>query len=171
MKGLKGLASILLSIILMACGDEPQQESSTRVSITSLTPERTNSTISTFQDLAGNPIELSDYRGKKVFLNYWATWCAPCIREIPSIARAADILGEEEFVFLLASDESIEEISAFVREHEFAGNFIKLNTFFASHGVEGVPSTFLFNAQGEQVNTWLGAYEWDSPEILAELRN
>jgi thiol-disulfide isomerase/thioredoxin len=118
----------------------------------------------------GKPLDLSVYAGKKVFLNYWATWCAPCIREIPSIARAASVLEQENFVFLLASDESAETISDFLADREFTGNFIKLNGFFGSHGIDAVPSSVLYDETGAIVKTWPGSFEWDSPEMLAELR-
>lgn len=154
-------------------GEQSQSEqnrNASRVTITPVTLISSEAASSTFQDLQGNPIEISNFAGKKVFLNYWATWCAPCIREIPSIARAAKILGEEDFVFLLASDESLEQISGFIEDNSFEGNFIKLNEFFATKGVQGVPSTILYDAEGEEIFTRLGSYEWDSEENIQQLR-
>lgn len=165
----KALTPLLLSLALFACEKAPDDEQIS-ISIASVRAPISNS-ASSYQDLQGNPIELADYLGKKVILNYWATWCAPCILEIPSLARAAEILEDDNFIFLLASDEPLVEITSFVEEHELAGNFIKLNAFFASSGIEAVPSTLLLNTEGELMNTWLGAYEWDSPEVLAELRS
>jgi thiol-disulfide isomerase/thioredoxin len=165
---IKIIIPLLLGTLITSCG-KPPEEAPTIVRITTLTPP-VSSEGSTFQDLEGNPVEISDYMGKRVVLNYWATWCAPCIREIPALNRAAEILDDEEFVFLLASDESPEEIIEFVADHEFEGNFLKLNSFFASFGVEAVPSTMLFDIDGKIINTWLGEYEWDSPLLLAELR-
>ena len=125
----------------------------------------------TFQDLSGMPLEVSNFAGRKVVVNYWATWCAPCIRELPALSRAAEMLGPEGYIFLLASDESLETISTFIAENEFSGNFIKLNTFFAIHGIQAVPSTVLYDESGQEIKSWLGAYEWDSPELLSELRS
>jgi thiol-disulfide isomerase/thioredoxin len=141
-----------------------------QLTITDVKPAPADPTASTYQDLQGNPLELSAYAGKKIFLNYWATWCAPCIREIPSIARAAEILEDENYVFLLASDESLETISEFLEDRGFIGNFIKLNGFFGGHGIDAVPSSVLFDETGAMVKTWPGDFEWDSPEMLAELR-
>src|SRR5688572_21472776 len=59
-----------------------------QLTVTDVKPASDGAATSTYQDLHGKPLELSAYAGKKVFLNYWATWCAPCIREIPSITRA-----------------------------------------------------------------------------------
>jgi thiol-disulfide isomerase/thioredoxin len=142
-----------------------------QLTVTDVTPASADAAASTYQDLQGNPLELSAYSGKKVFLNYWATWCAPCIREIPSITRAAAILENENYVFLLASDESLETISEFLEDRGFTGNFIKLNGFFGGHGIDAVPSSVLFDETGAMVKTWPGDFEWDSPEMLAELRD
>lgn len=169
----------LALVFLAGCGDETgrqegeaaREDAAPTVSIEDAAPPSASAANTTFQDLEGNPLELSDFAGKKVFLNYWATWCAPCIREIPSIQRASEALEEEGFVFLFASDESVETIRDFLDEHEFEGNFIKLNAFFAAHGVEAVPSSTLYDEQGNPLETWLGAYEWDSPEMLEELRS
>jgi thiol-disulfide isomerase/thioredoxin len=124
-----------------------------------------------FQTLDGQPLDLSAYAGKKVFLNFWATWCAPCIREIPAITRATAELQDENYVFLLASDESLETIQDFIADREFTGNFIKLNKFFGAWGIEAVPSSELYDENGNHVATWSGAFEWDSPEMLAAIRN
>jgi thiol-disulfide isomerase/thioredoxin len=126
---------------------------------------------SKFQTLDGQPLDLSAYAGKKVFLNFWATWCAPCIREIPAITRATAELNDENYVFLLASDESIETIEDFVLERGFTGNFVKLNKFFGAWGIEAVPSSELYDENGNHVVTWAGAFEWDSPEMLDAIRN
>lgn len=163
-------------LLFAACGSEegpePQAGAVPQVSISDVPPpaSRAAAEDTMFQDLDGNPLSLADFAGRKVFLNYWATWCAPCIREIPSIARAEDVLADEGYVFLLASDESLEQINGFLQERGFEGNFIKLNGYFGAHGVDAVPSTVLYDENGEELNTWLGSYEWDSEEMLAELR-
>jgi thiol-disulfide isomerase/thioredoxin len=157
-------------LLLWSCSDvEERPLQSGSITISDVQFDATGGS-STFQDLSGIPIELSSFTGRKVVVNYWATWCAPCIREIPALSRAAEILGPEGYVFLLASDEPLETITTFIAENEFSGNFIKLNTFFATHGIQAVPSTVLYNESGQEIKSWLGAYEWDSPELLSELR-
>jgi len=115
-------------------------------------------------------VEIADYAGKKVFVNYWATWCAPCIKEIPSIARAADTLAAENYVFLLASDESLDTINEFLLDRDFTGNFVKLNSYVGSLGIDVMPTSVLYATTGTPVRTWQGSFEWDSAEMLAELR-
>lgn len=126
---------------------------------------------STYQDLDGRGLEIESFAGKRVFVNYWATWCAPCIHEIPSLARAADELADENTLFLLASDESPEVIRQFVEERGFAGHFIKLNGFFGQYGIHAVPSSSLYDEEGRLLQSWAGAFEWDSPEMLAQIRD
>jgi len=126
---------------------------------------------STFQDLDGRGLEIASFAGKRVFVNYWATWCAPCIREIPALTRAAAQLEDENFIFLLASDESPETITNFIADRGFSGNFIKLNGFFGGHGIDAVPSSSVYDEQGQLLHTWAGAYEWDSKEMLEQIRN
>ncbi len=133
-------------------------------------PAAAAAVASTYQDLQRNPVEIADYAGKKVFVNYWATWCAPCIKEIPSIARAADTLASENFVFLLASDESLDTINDFLLDREFTGNFIKLNSYVGSLGIDVMPTSVLYDETGTAVRSWQGSFEWDSAEMLAQLR-
>lgn len=173
------VSMLALALLLQGCGGSPADNTTATttaatatapaVSITSVTPTA-DATATRFQTLDGQPLELSAYAGKKVFLNYWATWCAPCIREIPAIARAAAELEDENYVFLLASDESLPTINDFLLDREFSGNFIKLSGFFGGHGIDAVPSSVLYDESGSEITTWAGAYEWDSPEMLAQIR-
>lgn len=178
MKNANGGMLVLVLALLQGCGGAQEAATETNgaaapaasVSITSNPAPSPDATAAKFQTLEGQPLELTAYAGKKVFLNYWATWCAPCIREIPALARAAAILEPEGYVFLLASDESLETISNFLLDREFTGNFIKLNGFFGGHGIHAVPSSVLYDAEGTTLRNWDGAFEWDSPEMLAEIR-
>ncbi|MGV3590276.1 MAG: TlpA family protein disulfide reductase [Gammaproteobacteria bacterium] len=168
-------ALLLLALaLLQGCSND---ESPSGAATTTSAAPSTNAapqvidTDARFVDLQGRAVELGAYAGKKVFLNYWATWCAPCIREIPSIARASTELEDEGYVFLLASDETLDTIGDFLAEREFEGNFIKLNKFFGAWGINAVPSSELYDESGNLVVTWAGAFEWDSPEMLDAIRN
>lgn len=163
--------SLLALALLQGCGNDNAGPATTTESAPAVTsaPQAVN-TDAKFVDLQGQPVELTAYAGKKVFLNYWATWCAPCIREIPSIARAGAELEDEGYVFLLASDESLDTISDFIAEREFDGKFVKLNKFFGAWGINAVPSSELYDESGNLVVTWAGAFEWDSPEMLEAIR-
>lgn len=125
---------------------------------------------SSFEDLDGNPIELSDFKGKRVLLNYWATWCRPCIEEMPAMLRAQEVLANENYVFLLASDQSIDKIKAFKDKKKFDFTFLKFNGSLTDMNINALPATFIYNESGKFMNRVDGATEWDSPKILDKLK-
>jgi len=160
------------SALLTACSGDSTDTANTAADVPSMIAASAKDPGTTmYQDLEGRGFDLSAFKGKKVFVNYWATWCAPCIREIPAITNAANTLEPENFVFLFASDEKPETISTFLEERAFDGNFVKLNGYFGSHGIVAVPSSLLYDEEGTLVKTWAGAFEWDTPEMLAEIRD
>ena len=124
---------------------------------------------SSFFDLEENNIELSGFNGK-IVISYWATWCAPCIKEMPSIKRAEEILEDYGYTFLLVSDETIDKISNFKNEMNFDLKFLKSNKSFESLGVYAMPTSYIFNEDGKIVETFVGVIEWDSEEIISKLK-
>ena len=124
---------------------------------------------SSFFDLEENNIELSEFNGK-IVISYWATWCAPCIKEMPSIKRAEEILEDYGYTFLLVSDETISKISNFKNEMNFNLKFLKSNKSFETLGVYAMPTSFIFNENGEIIETIVGVVEWDSEEIINKLK-
>tara|TARA_B000000557_G_scaffold63420_1_gene49832 strand:+ start:345 stop:830 length:486 start_codon:yes stop_codon:yes gene_type:complete len=125
---------------------------------------------SSFFDLEENNIDLSEFNNGKVVISYWATWCAPCIKEMPSIKRAEEILEEYGYTFLLVSDETISKISNFKNEMNFDLKFLKSNKSFESLGVYAMPTSYIFDENGEIVETFVGVVEWDSEEIITKLK-
>ena len=124
---------------------------------------------SSFFDLEENNLDLSEFNGK-VVVSYWATWCAPCIKEMPSIKRAEEILEDYGYTFLLVSDETIDKISNFKNEMNFDLKFLKSNKSFESLGVYAMPTSYIFNENGKIVETFVGVIEWDSEEIISKLK-
>ena len=123
-----------------------------------------------FIDLYDNNLNLSEYKKGKIVINYWATWCAPCINEMPSIKRAEEILEEYDYTFLLVSDETISKISSFKKEWNFDLKFIKSTKSFESLGVYAMPTSYIFDANGQLIETIVGAIEWDSEEMINKLK-
>ena len=148
---------VLCIVLFFGCKEAPKKEVET-------TPE------STFEDLEGNPIELADFKGKKVFLNYWATWCRPCIEEMPAIERVQMILEKENYVFLLASDQSVAKIVKFKEARDFDFKYIKFNGALSGQQINALPVTMIFNEVGERVERFDGAMEWDTPEMIQKLK-
>jgi peroxiredoxin len=123
----------------------------------------------TLRDLDGKLHKLSDYRGKAVFLNFWATWCPPCREEIPSMERLNEVLGGKDFVMLAVNtDENITDLEAFVKEHPH--NFTVLSDADGKiqqlYKVFKFPETFVIDRQGRIVEHIVGARDWSSTAAL-----
>lgn len=122
------------------------------------------------QSINGKYYLLEDLVGKRVFINYWATWCKPCIAEMPDIQAAAEILEKENYVFLLVSDQDMDKIKAFQEEKEFKLTFAKLDGKVQDQGVQSLPTTVIYNTSGKRIRKIAGAVKWDSEEMLKSLR-
>ena len=123
-----------------------------------------------FVDLYENNLDLSVYKGKRIVINYWATWCGPCIKEIPSIKRAEEILEDYGYTFLLVSDETISEISNFKNYSNFNFNFLKSIESYETLGIYSIPTSYIFDENGKIIETIVGAIEWDSEEMINKLK-
>ena len=123
-----------------------------------------------FIDLHEKNLDLSVYQNGKIVVSYWATWCAPCIKEMPGIKRAEEILKEYGYTFLLISDETVDKISKFKNEWNFDFNFLKSTKSFETLGVYAMPTSYIFDENGQIIETIVGAIEWDSDEMINKLK-
>ena len=123
-----------------------------------------------FFDLNEKNLNLSVYKEGKIVVSYWATWCAPCIKEMPGIKRAEEILEEYGYTFLLVSDETVSKISEFKNEWNFDFNFLKSSKSFETLGVYAMPISYIFDENGQIIETIVGAIEWDSEEMINKLK-
>ena len=123
-----------------------------------------------FFDLNEKNLDLSVYKEGKIVLSYWATWCAPCIKEMPGIKKAEEILEEYGYTFLLVSDETVSKISEFKNEWNFDFNFLKSSKSFETLGVYAMPTSYIFDENGQIIETIVGAVEWDSEEMINKLK-
>ncbi len=123
-----------------------------------------------FLDLSENNLDLSVYKEGKIVINYWATWCRPCIKEMPSLKRAEEILEDYGYTFLLVSDETISKISKFKNDRNFDFNFLKSIKSFETLGIYSMPTSYIFDENGKLIETIVGAIEWDSEEMINKLK-
>lgn len=121
-------------------------------------------------DLSGNPVSLAGLRGKVVFLNIWATWCAPCREEMPSMEKLYQRLqGDKGFVMLAVSQDTggRAEVAAYVKKHGYHFDVLldPQNAVAEAYKVTGVPETFIIDRDGRIVAHHSGAFDWSQPDI------
>jgi peroxiredoxin len=121
-------------------------------------------------DLSGDSVSMADLRGKVVFLNIWATWCAPCREEMPSMEKLYQRLHDNKgFVMLAVSQdtESRDEVVAYVKKHGYHFDVLldPKNAVAEAYKVSGVPETFIIDRAGRIVAHHSGAFDWSQPAI------
>jgi peroxiredoxin len=128
----------------------------------------------TLSDMGGQPHTLSSYRGKVVMVNFWATYCGPCLKEIPSMARLKEKLAGKPFEILainMAEEKS--DVEAFMQRHKIKINFpLLLDTegeVIEQWMVSAVPTTFILDSEGQIRYALFGGLEWDSDEVLSKV--
>ena len=115
-------------------------------------------------------VNLHDYRGRFVLLNFWATWCSPCLKEMPDLENAYNEMGQEKLVVLaVGMGESVAKIKAFFNKYGFtfpllADNRMKITKLY---GVRNIPVTYLIDPDGVVLGRALGVRDWASPDLLA----
>ena len=129
----------------------------------------------TLPDLDGKPHKLSDYRGKVVLVNFWATWCPPCRREMPSMERLSKRLKDQPFVILaINQQEDPEQVFVFTGQLDPSPTFPILfdrNSKVANAwSVQGLPASFIVDQKGRVVYRAMGGREFDHPEIEQAIR-
>ena len=124
-------------------------------------------------DLSGRSIRLSDYRGKIVLLNFWATWCAPCRAEMPALAGLFRSMKGTDFALLTVAVQSggRAEIEGFYRQLGLSlPTLVDIeDKTFRAYGLTGVPETFLVDRAGRVVQHFIGPRDWNASEFRQEL--
>lgn len=123
-----------------------------------------------FVDLNNNPVDITQYKGKRIVINYWATWCGPCIKEMPALKIAEDLLENHNYAFLLVSDETISKISDFKMNKKFDFNYLKSVKSIETLGIYSLPTSYIFDENGKKIETIVGTISWDSEEIIEKLK-
>jgi peroxiredoxin len=132
--------------------------------------EGTASIDFTLSDLSGKKVSLSQYRGKVVFLNFWATWCPPCRAEMPSMERLYQKLKGQGLVVLAVDlQEDLKSVQKFVAEHKLTFTVLldsdgRVGT---TYGARSIPTSYIVGRDGSALGGTIGGREWDSPEMIA----
>lgn len=125
-----------------------------------------------FQDAEGNTQRLADYRGQALLVNLWATWCAPCVKEMPALDRLAQAFDGEDFALLPISLDvgGPEIVRGFYEKTKIASLPVLIDPDGRSpsaFGAVGLPMTVLIDRDGRILARHPGDAEWDSPAAKA----
>lgn len=122
---------------------------------------------------AGQTIDLAQYKGKKIFVNLWATWCPPCRAEIPSIENLAAKTDRNKVEFVMLSlDDNFEKAKNYATR-----NGMKLPVYYPAatlpplFTVDGIPVTYIFNEKGEIIFQQMGSLNYDSEKFVEMLNS
>jgi thiol-disulfide isomerase/thioredoxin len=160
--------------VVSAAGGEPDTLGRTKLGEFLPSPQPFTAPAVSLNDAAGNTVELANLRGKLVIVNLWATWCEPCLREMPSLERLQAQLGDRIAVLAVSEDRGgdnvvepfiaklgLKSVKAYIDPNSAVGH---------AFDVRGLPTSFLIGRDGKVLGRVEGAAEWDSPKILGVLK-
>ena len=122
------------------------------------------------QNLNAGTIDMQQYKGKVLFINFWATWCKPCLEEMPSIAEVINKMKDKDIEFLFASDESIDQIANFKSAHDYPFNYVHGQNM-TQLKIMALPTTYVFDKNGKLVFNEMGTRNWNDKENTDLLLN
>ena len=129
----------------------------------------------TLPGLDGKMVSLSDYRGHVVLVNVWATWCPPCVDEMPSMERLYQELKDENFEIVAISIDAMgaEAVASFMEKNNlnFAALLDPEGTIKSVYQITGVPESFIVNKKGILVEKIIGPRNWAAPEVVKYFRD
>lgn len=124
-----------------------------------------------FADARGKTLSLADFAGRLVLVNFWATWCAPCRKEMPSLERLQTRLGDKIAILAISEDSSGQKaVAPFVARFGITALRTYLDPTSAvgrAFEVDGLPTSFLIDRHGQVVGQVVGEAQWDGPKMLS----
>jgi thiol-disulfide isomerase/thioredoxin len=129
----------------------------------------------TFTDAEGKPHGVADFAGRGLLINLWATWCPPCVAEMPALDRAQAALADEDILVLaLSSDRGGKaQVEAFYQARDIRRLGLWLDPRGAASralGARGLPTSVIVDRQGREMARLEGDAAWDAPAMLADIR-
>jgi thiol-disulfide isomerase/thioredoxin len=121
------------------------------------------------EDLNGVPVSLSSFQNKMILLNFFATWCGPCVHEMPDLENIADQLGNK-YVVLCISDEPLATLQRFDARIQVHPKILHSIKPFSQLKIFTFPTSYLLNTKQEVAFKKVGNIEWASEDVLKTLR-
>jgi len=165
-----GLVAILL-VIVQSCSQPKvgigvfSKGTLKRLSVLDAPPEQPKMHLKTTN---GTQMKLSDYQGKVILLNVWATWCAPCIAEMPTLNRLQEVMGGKNFeVITISMDRTAEDAKIWFEENDISVLTPWHDTTYSISGklrLPGLPTSILYDVNGREIARLPGEADWSSSE-------
>ncbi len=131
--------------------------------------------LSTIMTADGAPLVIKQFRGRPLLINFWATWCPPCVAELPALDLAAAKLAGEMEVLLISVDRGgSKKALPFLQERSISHAELAFDskaTLSREMGVRGLPTSFLLSADQQYSWIYVGPREWSDAAMIAELRS
>ena len=165
----KELSILYLNEVIEAPKLEPPSPEDMKISTIDF-----ESNVLQFSDLDNNIFSIQDFKGKNLFINYWATWCNPCLAEMPYMAELYEkYKNEDDIVFLYFSREELNAIKNYIPKDESLQKLpiykiITDDEFFAT---SGIPTTFIINSDGKVIVKDLGSAFWNDESVFKFIDN
>jgi thiol-disulfide isomerase/thioredoxin len=121
------------------------------------------------EDVNGNKVELSNFKGKVILLNYWATWCPPCIAEMPNLQKLYNDY-QDKMVFVFLTNDDKPKVDAFMKKREFTlPVYYQVSKAPSRISTNSLPTTFLIDQNGKILIDEVGASDWNGEAMRAIL--
>ena len=167
------IACILMVFTVASCNDGQKPENS--IALNELQHNNTDSNMASatpslpsfsVRDINGNVVNVQNFKGKKIFVNLWASWCGPCKREMPSIEKLYQSIDTGKVKFLMISfDDQFEMAKKYMSAKKLnLPIYYPVESPPALFQVQGIPATFIFNESGELVKKIEGTENYDTNE-------
>ena len=125
----------------------------------------------TFRDETGARRQLSEFKGKALLVNIWATWCTPCIREMETIEGLQHRLADTDVEFLIVAAEGERPVRRHLRRYAYdLPIYLEVDRMPAAFGVRGLPTSWVIDRLGRIVLLRHGEAVWDTDEVEAFIR-
>lgn len=123
------------------------------------------------KDMNGNTVKLSDFLGKKVMINFWATWCKFCVQEMPDLMKLQEAHKDDLVILYVNVGESKEKVQEFIDEQKLTGTILLDEKMEVAkmYGVDAYPTTFAINEKGEAITYWRGMMDSNIMEQMYNL--
>lgn len=168
---------LLITVLLAACSDKQEEKQDIKQSEQSKTAVVSDADAFdfTYSDIHGKKVSLSDYKGKWVVVNFWATWCKPCRKEIPDFVKFKAEYGDDvEILGIDYEDTDLEVVQSFIAEYQVNYPILRADIYnpsgFENANTRGLPTTVIFNPEGKEANKRIGPVHFDDLREMTGLK-